>query len=351
MGVIESKPSCPLIVICIKCSNVCRFLSEIFWDILARGLRHLLQIKYSVASLWGKDLSMPAMPSKLVLAAALVFLLTSSFLYAQDSTATLSGMVTDSSGKALANAKVLVKNAVTGQTSETQSDVDGHYSVANLAPGEYEVTASAEGVGATVAKVTLAAGIPATLPLTPTQGQEAPAENLPNAPSPSKTQPSLEDLGFSKSETQADAQRQALLDKRTHMLKIHQRMGLITTAPLIASVITSLGAGGKHEDTASRDLHVALGALTGDLYGITAYYAIRAPRIPGTETRGPIKVHKILAWVHGPGMVLTPILGALAFDQKSNGEKLHGIAAAHGPVAIVTAGAFGAALLSVSMKF
>ena len=50
-------------------------------------------------------------------------------------------------------------------------------------------------------------------------------------------------------------------------------------------------------------------------------------------------------------MILTPILGAMAYSQKSNGEKVHGIASAHGPVAIVTAGAFGAALLSVSVKF
>lgn len=58
-----------------------------------------------------------------------------------------------------------------------------------------------------------------------------------------------------------------------------------------------------------------------------------------------------MAWIHGPGMILTPILGALAYSQKNNGERVHGIAKAHGPVAIVTAGAFGAALLSVSLKF
>jgi len=115
--------------------------------------------------------------------------------------------------------------------------------------------------------------------------------------------------------------------------------------------VTSFNAGGRNESSTSRNLHVALGALTGDLYGITAFYAIRAPRIPGTETKGPIKVHKILAWIHGPGMIATPILGAIAFSQKNNGEKIHGVAQAHGPVAIVTAGAFGAALLSVSMKF
>jgi len=178
-----------------------------------------------------------------------------------------------------------------------------------------------------------------------------PPGELPNAPSRSKTEPSLEDLGFSASQAQGDAKQQALLDKRTHMLKIHQRLGLITTIPLIATVATSLNAGGKNTSTASRDLHTALGGLTGDLYFMTAYYAIRAPRVPGTETRGPIRFHKAMAWIHGPGMIATPILGIMAFDQKNKGEKVHGIAQAHGPVAIVTAGAFGAALLSVSVKF
>ena len=181
--------------------------------------------------------------------------------------------------------------------------------------------------------------------------QASPPGELPDAPSSSKTEPSLNDLGFSPSQTQADAQRQALLDKRTHMLKIHQRMGLITTIPLIATVATSLNAGGKNTSTTSRDLHAALGGVTGDLYFITAYYAIRAPRVPGTETRGPIRFHKAMAWIHGPGMILTPILGIMAFNEKSNGEKVHGIASAHGPVAIVTAGAYAAALLSVSVKF
>jgi hypothetical protein len=185
---------------------------------------------------------------------------------------------------------------------------------------------------------------PATAPQQP--------ENLPNAPSSSsKTEPSLEDLGFSKSEAEGNAKEQALLDKRTHMLKIHQRMGLITTGPMIASVISSFYAGGKTTSRASRDAHVALGALTGDLYFITAYYAIRAPKPKGVESKGPIRFHKAMAWIHGPGMILTPILGAIAFDQKTKGEKVHGIAVAHGPVAFVTAGAFGAALLSMSVKF
>jgi hypothetical protein len=126
---------------------------------------------------------------------------------------------------------------------------------------------------------------------------------------------------------------------------------LIAAAPLIATVATSINAGGKSTSNTDRTVHMVLGAVSSDLYFTSAYFAIRAPRVPGTKARGPIRFHKAMAWIHGPGMILTPILGAMAYSQKNNGEKVHGIAAAHGPVAIVTAGAFGAALLSVSMKF
>jgi hypothetical protein len=183
------------------------------------------------------------------------------------------------------------------------------------------------------------------------QGQaQAPGENLPNAPT-SQTAPSIEDLGIPPEQTQGNAREQALLDKRTHMLKIHQRMGLITAVPLVATVIASADAGGKSTSSTGRDVHMVLGATTASLYFTTAYFAIRAPKITGTETRGPIRLHKALAWIHGPGMILTPILGAMAYSQKNNGEKVHGIASAHGAVAVVTAGAYGAALLSVSLKF
>ena len=50
-------------------------------------------------------------------------------------------------------------------------------------------------------------------------------------------------------------------------------------------------------------------------------------------------------------MIMTPLLGAIAFDQKSRGERVHGIASAHRAVAIVTAAAYGAPILWVSIKF
>jgi len=92
---------------------------------------------------------------------------------------------------------------------------------------------------------------------------QAPAGNLPNAPSSSKTEPSLQELGFPPDQTQANPKEQALLDKRTHMLKIHQRMGLITTVPLLATLVTSVGSGGKRTSNTDRNVHMVLGAVRG----------------------------------------------------------------------------------------
>ena len=110
-------------------------------------------------------------------------------------------------------------------------------------------------------------------------------------------------------------------------------------------------AGGRSTSSTTRDLHATLGSAAAGLYFTTAYFSIFAPKVPGTDARGPIRLHRALAWIHGPGMVLTPVLGALAFEQKSRGERVHGIASAHGAVAIVTAGAYGRAIASVSFRF
>lgn len=167
--------------------------------------------------------------------------------------------------------------------------------------------------------------------------------------------PSLPDL-FPPSQTQANPQLQAALNKRTHMLKVHQTLGLITAIPMVAALITGpqAKAKGKNGQTiieptsANLDLHFALGGLTSGLYWTTAYYSIFAPKVPGVKPRGAIRLHRDLEWVHAPGMILTGILGIMAYRQENAGEKVHGIASAHGTAAYVTAAAYGASIVSVS---
>ena len=190
--------------------------------------------------------------------------------------------------------------------------------------------------------------------------QQAPAPGLPDAPTPaapsSSQQPSLSDLGFSAQDTQANPKLQAELNKRTWMLKMHQRLALITLAPMAATLITGpmVKAKGKNgqpitePSNANLDFHAALGGVTASMYFTAASFAIFAPKVQHAPKHGAIRVHEALALIHGPGMILTPVLGAMAFKQEQSGEKVHGLAAAHGPVAVATVLAYGASIVAVS---
>jgi len=251
---------------------------------------------------------------------------------AQDEGIALAGTVTDSIGKTVPGAMLTLTNVVTGQATEIQADLAGSYAVSNVRPGDYDVSVTAPGYSPSVTRVSVTSEARQTVNLT------------------LRSPISLEDLGLSPAQSQGSVQDQALLDKRSHMLKLHQRYGLIALAPLLATVLTGSGAHDKNSSTGSRNLHAALGITAVTFYSISAYYAIAAPRIEGTEVKGHIRLHKALAWVHGAGMILTPILGALAYQQKQNGEKVHGIASAHGTVAVTTVIAYGAAILTEVFK-
>src|SRR5205814_10163973 len=65
--------------------------------------------------------------------------------FAQEFRATIGGAVTDSTGAAVANAKVVVTEINTGTKVETVTDSSGHYNAAFLLPGDYEVAVRIEG--------------------------------------------------------------------------------------------------------------------------------------------------------------------------------------------------------------
>ena len=291
------------------------------------------------------------------LAGAFLIIMSAPLLTAQ-AVGELTGAVTDPAGTPVAFAFVTATNLETGRALPAATATDGSYRF-NLPSGNYRIKFESRGyemLEIPAASVTALSTVVENCELAPVEQTQSnitaePAQKTAPTPSNKPQEPSLGDLGITPSQAKGNASEQALLDRRSHMLKVHQRLGLITIAPLGATLITSAFAGGRETSRASRDAHAVLGSATVGMYVATAYFAIRAPKIPGSKSRGPIRLHKTLAWIHGPGMVLTPILGGMALAQKDRGEKVHGIASAHGPVAIVTAGAFGLAVMSVSFKF
>ncbi len=279
----------------------------------------------------------------------------------------ISGIVKDSDGKLVSDAQVSIKDVDTHQSIAIKTNSAGAYTESNLIPGTYTVSAVAQGLNPQTANVTLIAAEEEhanfVLDAEPQQ-QETPPNKLPPAPQPNQqtspagnaNTPSLQDLGFGANQTQGSAQEQALLNKRTHMLKVHQTLGLITAIPMVATLITGPQAKAKGKNgepiteptDANLDFHMALGSLTTGLYFTTAYYAIFAPKIPGVKPKGAIRLHRDLAWIHAPGMIITPVLGIMAYKQENAGEKVHGIASAHGTAAYITAAAYGASIVAVS---
>src|SRR5215207_9315045 len=71
---------------------------------------------------------------------------------AQVTTADITGRVLDQNGAAVANATVTVRNLGTGQERTVQSDQHGNYTLAELLPGTYDITAEAPNFSKAVLK-------------------------------------------------------------------------------------------------------------------------------------------------------------------------------------------------------
>src|SRR5712692_8166587 len=73
-------------------------------------------------------------------------------LTAQVAGGTISGTVTDSSGRVINNVKVMITNVATGVTREVTTNDEGFYSAPNLLPGTYQAKFSAKGFNTDVRK-------------------------------------------------------------------------------------------------------------------------------------------------------------------------------------------------------
>src|SRR5262249_32264270 len=77
---------------------------------------------------------------------------------AQGFRATITGRTTDQSGAAVANARITVTNIGTNESRTVQSSEGGDYTLAQLAPGEYNLIAEMQGFKKTAQHVTLETG-------------------------------------------------------------------------------------------------------------------------------------------------------------------------------------------------
>lgn len=109
---------------------------------------------------------------KALFMAALLILCTPSLSVFAQQTATISGVVTDATnGEALAGATVILTIAgQTGIVGGDAADVDGSYSIQNLAPGSYTLTVRYVGYNESQNSVTLTAGQSTTLNIELSQG-------------------------------------------------------------------------------------------------------------------------------------------------------------------------------------
>jgi Carboxypeptidase regulatory-like domain/TonB dependent receptor len=85
-------------------------------------------------------------------AAMLVSLLLAVPTAAQVTTADITGRVLDQNGAAVANVTITARNVANGQERTTQSDQEGNYTIAELPPGTYEITAEAPNFSKAVLK-------------------------------------------------------------------------------------------------------------------------------------------------------------------------------------------------------
>ena len=154
----------------------------------------------------------------------------------------------------------------------------------------------------------------------------------------------LSHLGFNDTEIKINPKLELKLKERKRKLEIHQYAALTALTLMTGAVLTS----GHGEST---ETHKWLGIAGGAAYYTAAYYSLTAPEIEGIEKSGNTKWHKRLAWIHGPAMILAPILGHLANEKYRKGEQPDGIVQHHNAIAYTAYFSFLAAAMTMTFEF
>lgn len=136
----------------------------------------------------------------------------------------------------------------------------------------------------------------------------------------------LGDLGFKTEDLKVDPEITKTLEIRKDKLATHQKLGLATMGVMTATVLVADSA--KENNT-----HKYLGIASGLMYFTTAYFSLSAPEIDGVKDSGSSKIHKTLAWVHFPLMLLAPVLGYLHKKDVDNHKESKGLVKNHGGIA------------------
>lgn len=132
----------------------------------------------------------------------------------------------------------------------------------------------------------------------------------------------LNDLGFEKKDTEQDLSYQNELNRRSHMLKTHQILGLATGAAMLLTLSSANDSVGEKGDAgkSARDRHALYGITTGALYFTTAAFSLLAPRARTDKKSGRTRIHRALAYIHFPAMLATMYYGITDKHKLDNGQ-------------------------------
>ncbi len=133
---------------------------------------------------------------------------------------------------------------------------------------------------------------------------------------------------------ESDRQARYVIRRRATLLRTHRAFGIAAWGTMVATEVlgtmlavarptwfgdgTCAGGGGGFEcGAAMTPIHETLAFLTTGLYTTAGILAIAAPDPDGASVGSDraartLRLHKTLAWVHGAGMVLLPLLGIVA---------------------------------------